>query len=350
MTKIRKIVSLDDPTYFCNKSWTLSYSFITNSWISFHSYTPNFYIGENNFFYSGIKTCCDPDIEFNFIAGQLVPNSSTTTSTSSSTSSTSSTTTTSTTLDCTLIGIVELKACDLAGIGIITVPPVPPACLRPLGVVDDIFIRGYIKTGNVEVITTGSSIDACNGINYMATNSDWALLSSEIQFLSLSIGNSVYLGANVTDCTTVPDGWYFTQLSSYSGDIYHVVSGVIVSTFNCNPSTTTTSTTPAAVQTFKVSVEGESDMVIHSVIPSFFTLNPGNAFPVTAGNTITGVVNSAGVTVTINYSCTSKIPQIMFIRNNIVMGNDVGIPVGNNQNYAYNIPWTAGDIIEIRLL
>ena len=46
-------VYLNDTTYFCNKSWTLSFNFNTKSWVSFHSYIPNFYIGENNFFYSG---------------------------------------------------------------------------------------------------------------------------------------------------------------------------------------------------------------------------------------------------------------------------------------------------------
>ena len=51
---IRKRVYLSDREYFCNKSWTLSYNMNTQSWISFHSYIPNWYIAENNFFYSGI--------------------------------------------------------------------------------------------------------------------------------------------------------------------------------------------------------------------------------------------------------------------------------------------------------
>ena len=56
---IRKVVSLTDLTYFCNKSWTLSLDTDTNTWISFHSYLPNFYIGENNYFYSGLNEGCD---------------------------------------------------------------------------------------------------------------------------------------------------------------------------------------------------------------------------------------------------------------------------------------------------
>ena len=59
---IRTQVYLSDPDYFCNKSWTMSYNMNTKSWISYHSYIPNFYIGENNFFYSGLNTGWDLDI------------------------------------------------------------------------------------------------------------------------------------------------------------------------------------------------------------------------------------------------------------------------------------------------
>lgn len=50
-----KVVSLNDSNYFCDKSWTLSYSFITQSWTSFHSYQPNFYVEHDTYFQSGIN-------------------------------------------------------------------------------------------------------------------------------------------------------------------------------------------------------------------------------------------------------------------------------------------------------
>ena len=56
---IRTVVDLTDPEYFCNKSWTISFNMNTKSWISFHSYIPNWYIAENNFFYSGLNGGCD---------------------------------------------------------------------------------------------------------------------------------------------------------------------------------------------------------------------------------------------------------------------------------------------------
>lgn len=42
----------DYPQYFENKSWTISYSFHTNTWVSYHSYLPNYYIHNQSNFYS----------------------------------------------------------------------------------------------------------------------------------------------------------------------------------------------------------------------------------------------------------------------------------------------------------
>lgn len=110
----RKVVYVTDTEYFCNKSWTVSFNFNTKSWISFHSYLPNWYIGENNFFYSGINGCCD---DFDIIVGTIGPIPTTTTT--SSTSSTSTTTTTTTTIDCNLSGTVVETNCALSGTAVI---------------------------------------------------------------------------------------------------------------------------------------------------------------------------------------------------------------------------------------
>ena len=74
----REVVYLTDETYFCNKSWTLSFNMNTMSWISFHSYLPNWYIGENNFFYSGLNDCCTT---LDALVGQPGPITTTTTTT-----------------------------------------------------------------------------------------------------------------------------------------------------------------------------------------------------------------------------------------------------------------------------
>jgi hypothetical protein len=74
----REVVYLTDETYFCNKSWTLSFNMNTMSWISFHSYIPNWYIAENNFFYSGLNDCCTT---LDALVGQPGPITTTTTTT-----------------------------------------------------------------------------------------------------------------------------------------------------------------------------------------------------------------------------------------------------------------------------
>jgi hypothetical protein len=96
---IRTVVSVYDPEYFCNKSWTLSFSMNTKSWISFHSYIPNFYIAENNFFYSGLNGGCDLEA----ITFSEIP--------------CTTTTTTSTTIDCRLVGTAVDLCIDCTLVG-----------------------------------------------------------------------------------------------------------------------------------------------------------------------------------------------------------------------------------------
>lgn len=50
------LIRLDNQEYFENKSWTMSYSFYTETWVSWHSFLPNFYINGKNSFYSFITT------------------------------------------------------------------------------------------------------------------------------------------------------------------------------------------------------------------------------------------------------------------------------------------------------
>lgn len=49
----KQYISLQDEKYFNNLSFTVSFSFKLNRWISFHSYLPNYYIPFSNFFQSG---------------------------------------------------------------------------------------------------------------------------------------------------------------------------------------------------------------------------------------------------------------------------------------------------------
>jgi hypothetical protein len=130
------IVSVSDLQYFCNKSWTMSFNINTKSWVSFHTYLPNYYIGENNFFYSGLNEGCDMTFvaavpvptDCNLPGGSAVKQTTTTTTTSAPgsttttttlpgtttttttvTPSTTTTTTTSSIADCTLNSGTAIK-------------------------------------------------------------------------------------------------------------------------------------------------------------------------------------------------------------------------------------------------
>jgi len=45
-------ITFDDAEYFVNKSFTLSYSFLTNHWVSYHSYLPQYAFGGHRDFYT----------------------------------------------------------------------------------------------------------------------------------------------------------------------------------------------------------------------------------------------------------------------------------------------------------
>lgn len=49
-------VQLTDPKYFQDKSWTIAYNFATQTWISFYSFIPDYYIDHLNYFQSGINS------------------------------------------------------------------------------------------------------------------------------------------------------------------------------------------------------------------------------------------------------------------------------------------------------
>lgn len=49
-------ISILDTRYFCNKSFTISYNFFKKDWISFHSFTPNYYIDGVNYYFTGLNS------------------------------------------------------------------------------------------------------------------------------------------------------------------------------------------------------------------------------------------------------------------------------------------------------
>ncbi len=240
-TSFRTRVFLSDKENFCSKSWTLSYSLITNSWLSFHSYIPNWYIGENNFFYSGKKDCCSP---VKFIAGELVDNPITTTTSTTFPQPPSTTTTTTIALNCTIIGGAQATDCILLGTGIITVPPVPPPCTRPPSVIALDMYTGYtIISPPSVVVSTLTAIDSCNAKQYVFSNPDTSIPTSITGYgFFLGLGEFIYANNGTNDCTPVADGFYYTY-DLEDQFTYQTVGGVVVAVTPCNVTTTTTTTT-----------------------------------------------------------------------------------------------------------
>jgi hypothetical protein len=243
---IKKEIYLIDSDYFCNVSWTISFNFNTKSWISFHSYLPNWYLGENNFFYSGLNYCPN---DFDFLVGER----DTTVPTISTTTTRRLTTTTSTTIpfvppSCGFDVTIKESDCTLEGSGVFVDGP-PNNCIRPRTVQIFDLISGYQLLSPVADITTsGSEQEACGNIAlYQALNNDPNYIPTVLiaEANSLEVGQIVYDESTGNDCTVIPDGWYFTDQSAFFNQTIQILEGVIVSIDTCDVSisTTTTSTT-----------------------------------------------------------------------------------------------------------
>ena len=245
----RTSVSLTDPEFFCNKSWTLSFNMNTRSWTSFHSYIPNWYIGENNFFYSGLNNCCsDIDADFLALVGRIDRTITTTTTLPPIPPSTTSTSTTIFTVDCTLIGTAFEVSCDLDGTGIITVPPTTTTtlCQRPSWYVSYTLYKGYEITGETAVVTSTSFEILCESFPIILSPIEKTLTSftaMSVDSDNLQIGQILYNTDYLTDCSLVADGWYFDINSPITGYTYQVVNGVVTEIVYCDCGTTTTTST-----------------------------------------------------------------------------------------------------------
>lgn len=245
----RTPVSLTDPEFFCNKSWTVSFNMNTKTWTSFHSYLPNWYIGDNNFFYSGLNNCCsDIDADFLALVGRLDRTITTTTTLPPIPPSTTSTSTTIFTVDCTLIGTAFEVSCDLAGTGIITVPPTTTTtlCQRPSWLVSYTLYTGYEIVGETPVVTSTSFELLCESFPIILSPVEKTLTSLTAMSTdsnNLEVGQILYNTNYLTDCSLVADGWYFDSNSFINNTTYHVVNGVITEIVNCDCGTTTTTST-----------------------------------------------------------------------------------------------------------
>jgi hypothetical protein len=211
---VKRFVAVTDLEYFCNKSWTASFNFNTKSWVSFHTYLPNFYIGENNFFYSGLNESCD----ISAVAVTEIP---------------SPTTTTTTTV---------IYYCNLSGTAEVTGYP----CALGGTAVNLCILEGTA----VNVGCVGIEVE-CNGISLtlFGTCEGTFFAPLYVTLLPITVGTQLYNDQCLTTEFTFgdPPGTYYTSIN---GNPYTIdPSGVILSIESCTPTTTTTTSTSTSTTT-----------------------------------------------------------------------------------------------------
>jgi len=244
-TDLKREVFLSDQEFFCNKSFTVSFNFNTKSWVSFHSYLPNYYVGENKYFYSGLNYCPN---DFDVFVGSVInvfP--TTTTSTTRFIQITTTTSTTTQIIDCDLEAIVEATECNIEGTA--TIIYIEKVCERPFNMRTFELITGYtLVTPLTDIDSTGSATSACKNKNYYSLyfgNENYTPKILLCNALQIQLGSTLYENNNTLDCSVIPNGWYFTDESSSDKKVFQVIDGVIVSILICNDGEviTTTSTT-----------------------------------------------------------------------------------------------------------
>ena len=244
VTDLSREVFVSDQDFFCNKSFTISFNFNTKSWISFHSYLPNYYIGDNKTYYSGNNYCPN---DFDALVGvQNEAFNTTTTTTTRVIIATTTTTTTEFIPDCDIVVTVSAPSCNIEGTGVIIY--VPEACTRPIGLQRLSFISGYdLVSPNASVDSTGSFVLACDNLTlfsiYGNEDDNYTTQIVEANVNSVEVGENVYAANNTDDCTTIADGWYFTDETASEMKSFRVESGVIVEEYICGTDSTTTTTT-----------------------------------------------------------------------------------------------------------
>lgn len=155
---VKEVVYLSDSDYFCNKSWTISFNMNTMSWVSFHSYLPNWYIAENNFFYSGINEGCDLEA----IAGTV--------------------------LDCTLQG--TLISCTLQGTAIVDSPTTSTTTTTSIDCALEGTAVADSPTTSTTTSSTTSSTTSTTTTAFIDTN---FILSEEGDYILQETGSKVLL-------------------------------------------------------------------------------------------------------------------------------------------------------------
>jgi len=239
-TTLRKVVQLTDRDYFCNKSFTLSFNFNTKTWVSFHSYLPNFYVTDQTFFYSGLNEGCDlqavaiteiptptttttTTIVLNCdvaggalfitdncaVAGGAVYDPTTTTTTSSSSTSTS--TSTSTTTTTTTIPPTTSTTTSTSSTTTTTTTSVLPTLANAASTLSPLGTCNVVGTTNIYLNTTDYAAFVTNGncfvAGMVARNSSGSALVGTVELFDTTVCSQTWrIVSGVMALRTGPQG------------------------------------------------------------------------------------------------------------------------------------------------
>jgi hypothetical protein len=214
-------------------------------------------------------------------------------------------------LDCFLEGVVQITDCVLEGTAVITVPPPPPPCERPEGLLQDAFFTGYdIVEPPSNVASTGSLSDACNAVAYLNTFDEFYenVIPTYIlaEYQGLYVGSYVYVSNGTNNCDTIPDGWYFTGETQAANTVIHVVGGIIVEIVDCSSPTTTTTTTMGGSTTTTTSSSSTSSTTSTTSTSSSTSTTSSSTSTTSSSTSTTSSTSSTSTTSTSSTSTTTS--------------------------------------------
>ncbi len=294
---IRTEVYLTDEDYFCNKSWSVSYNFNTSSWISFHTYLPNFYIAENNFFYSGLNDCCSP---LEVIVAEIIPNPPTTTTT--------------TTLGCGFLATAVEQSCLLDGYVIDMTPTtttttstIAPTTTSTTTV--DCGLAGYATditptsttTSTTTITPTTTSTTTASPTTTTTTTVDCSLDGYAVDVTPTTTTTSTTLAPTTTTTSsttatpTTTSTTTATPTTTTTTTIDCALDGIAT---DITPTTTTTSTTasPTTTSTTTVAPTTTSTTTLSPTTTSTTTAVPTTTTTTTAVPTTTSTTTAVPTT------------------------------------------------------
>ena len=205
---------------------------------------------------------------------------------------------------CGLAGIAKLAvavSCKFAGTAVQVIPP----CVRPSVNYKFNFNNKVSVDGGLTYTPFSSSQStACNAAYQPLVNDGYTPYYQGIlgEMVNFSVGSTVYLGQNLTNCDTIPDGYYLTNVGSITpsrdAEVTYVVGGVIQSITTCpyTPppppppvfTTTTFNVYPGYVMLVDSSITGPASVVFNwpfasGVSVGSWNLVAGHVYTITVG-------------------------------------------------------------------